>query len=202
MSTLAEMKSRIAREIHRSDLTTEIGEAVADAIADYRHIRFAFNQARDTFATVAGTEFYGSGVIPDAAEIDSVTLLVNARTVCLPAWPYGVMEKIHTTTNSRGQPQAWSWYAEQIRVYPVPDAAYTVTVSYLKRLPVPADAASNAWTDEAEQLIRHSAKKRICRDVLRDFEGAASAESGESAAFRRLMRESRQLNTGGLVPNW
>lgn len=200
MSTIAEMKDRIAREIHRDDLSAEIAEAIADAVTDYQHVRFAFNQVRDTFVTVAGTEFYTSATIPnDIGEVDSLTVEVNGRKVFLPAWPFSVMEKIQTTTNSRGQPQAWSWYAEQIRFYPIPDAAYTVTVSYLQRLPVPTD--TNAWTEEAEQLIRHSAKKRISRDYLRDFEGAASAESAESAAFRRLMRESRQLNTGGLVPN-
>lgn len=200
MSTLAEMKSRIAREIHRTDLTTEIAEAISDAVADYQHVRFVFNQTRGTFATVAGTEFYTSAIIPDdIGEIDSITVAVNGRSVSLPAWPYSVMEKIQTTTNSRGQPQAWAWYAEKIRLYPVPDAVYTLTVSYLQRLPVPD--ATNAWTEEAEQLIRASAKKRIARDVLRDMEGAATAESAESAAFRRLMRESRQLNTGGLVPN-
>ena len=200
MGTLAEMKDRIARDIHRTDLTTEIGEAIADAVADYQHVRFAFNQVRATFSTVAGTEFYPAPSIPDdIAEIDSLTVAVNGRSVCLPAWPFGVMEKIQTTTNSRGQPQAWAWYAQQVRLYPIPDAVYVITASYLQRLPVPA--TSNAWTTEAEQLIRHSAKKRLCRDLLRDFEGAAAAETAESTAFRRLMRESRQLNTGGLVPS-
>lgn len=197
------MADRIAREIHRTDLATEVLEAIADSIADYQHVRFAFNQARDTFNTVAGTEYYTTSSIPDdIAEIDALTVRVNGRDVKLPSWPYSVMERVQTTTNSQGQPQAWTWYAQQIRLYPIPDAAYTVTLSYLQKLPAPASGASNAWTTTAEQLIRASAKKRLCRDNLMDLQGAATAEAAEGQAFRRLMRESRQLNTGGLVPNW
>lgn len=202
MGTMADLKDRIAREIHRSGMETEIGEAVSDAIKDYQTVRFAFNQTRDTFSTVAGTEFYADSIIPDdIAEVDSLTITVNGRDVTLPPWPFSVMERIQTTANSRGQPQAWCWYAEQIRLYPVPDAVYTVTVSYLQKLEEPASGSSNAWTDEAEQLIRHSAKKRLYRDVLMDANSAVASDGAESNAYRQLMRASRQLQTGGLVPS-
>jgi hypothetical protein len=201
VADLATLKSRIASELHRSDLTTQIANAISDAIQHYQPRRFAFNQVRGTFNTVNGTEFYSD--LTDIGEIDCVTLTVNARKVPMSQWSYSEMEAVNTTTNTNGQPWAYSWYAEQIRLYPVPDDAYTVTVSYLRKIAEPAtDATENEWTLEAEALIRNAAKKRICREYTRDAEGAMQAEASEGEALRRLIKDSNQLSTGGLDGCW
>lgn len=197
MADLATLKSRIASELHRSDLTTSIASAIADAVAHYQSKPFRFTEAIDTFSTVAGTEFYDD--LDDVGSIDEVTVTVNGRKVPLDEWTYGYMEAIATTTNTQSQPWAWAWYADEIRLYPVPDAAYTVTVSYRKQYDVPAsDASSNVWTTEAEALIRHAAKKYLCRDVLRDAEGAIAYEGAENEAYRRLTQDNNRLASGPL----
>lgn len=197
MADLATLKARIASELHRSDLTTSIASAIADAVAHYQSKPFRFNEAIDTFATVAGTEFYDD--LDEVGSIEVVTVTVNGRKVPLDEWTYGYMEAIATTTNTQGQPWAWAWYAEQIRLYPVPDDAYTLTVSYTKQYGVPAsDGDSNVWTTEAEQLTRHAAKKYLYRDVTRDPEGAAMAEAAEMEALRRLTQDTNRLASGPL----
>lgn len=201
MGTLAELKARIAREMNRTDLTTVIAENIADAVADYQSIRFEFNQARASFSTVAGTEFYGGALPADIGQVDSIVATVNGRRSKLAAWPYTVMERIATTTSAFGEPSAWSWYAKQLRLYPVPDAVYALTLSYVRRIDVPAaDGDSNIWTTEAEQLIRHSVKRRIAQNYTRDDEMAQAARAAEGDAYRRLMRDVQQLDTGGIVP--
>lgn len=45
MSTLTTMKTRIAQELRRNDLTTEIANAISTAIEAYKYERFFFNQA-------------------------------------------------------------------------------------------------------------------------------------------------------------
>jgi hypothetical protein len=45
MTTLAQMKTRIAQELRRNDLTTEIANAISTAIAAYQYERFYFNQS-------------------------------------------------------------------------------------------------------------------------------------------------------------
>ncbi|MGL4559846.1 MAG: hypothetical protein ACRCV5_20305, partial [Afipia sp.] len=88
----------------------------------------------------------------------------------------------------------------QIRLYPIPDAVYTVTLSYLQKIAEPAsDGDSNAWTEEAEELIRASAIRRLRRYDLRDYQGAAAAEAEESMHLRRLTKEARMLSVGPLV---
>lgn len=197
MADLATLKSRIAREIHRSDLTADIAYAISDAVKQYQSRRFAFNQTRGTFSTAVGTEFYED--LTDIASIDTVTMTVNGRTVVLDEWPYGYMERINTTTNTNNQPWAWSWYDEKIRLYPIPDAVYPMTVSYVQKVDVPStDAASNIWTTEAEELIRHAAKKRIYRDVTMDDAGAMKAEMAEAEQLARLTKDSNRLAAGGL----
>lgn len=197
MADLATLKSRIALDLHRSDLTTQIAYAIADAVKHYQSAPLHFNEAIDTFSTVAGTEFYSS--LTSVGSIDEVTATVNGRKVPLDEWTYGYMEAIATTTSTQSQPWAWAWYAEQIRLYPVPDAAYTVTVSYRKKYGVPAsDSDSNVWTTEAEQLIRHTAKKYLCRDVTRDAEGALACEAAEGEAYRRLTQDNNRLASGPL----
>jgi len=197
VADLATLKSRIASEIHRTDLTDEIAYAISDAVKHYQSKRFLFNQTRGTLTTVAGTEFYSD--LTDIASIDTVTLTINARKTVLDEWSYGEMERIATTTNTNNQPWAWSWYDEQIRLYPVPDAAYTLTVSYVQKIDIPgADSGSNIWTNQAEELIRHAAKKRLYRDVTMDDASAVRSEAAENEQLARLTKESNRLAAGGL----
>src|SRR4051812_17372356 len=62
MTTLAVMKARIASEIARSDLTTQIASAINDAIAIYQKERFRFSDvtpsAPPTFNTVTDQWIY------------------------------------------------------------------------------------------------------------------------------------------------
>lgn len=60
------------------------------------------------------------------------------------------------------------------------------------------DGASNIWTTEAEELIRHAAKKRIYRDVTMDDSGAMKAEMAEAEQLARLTKDSNRLAAGGL----
>ena len=203
MSTLSGLKSRVAEDLARTDLTSQIVNAVADAIYDYQERRFAFNQLREDFATVDGTEFYTSAELPDGIiKIDSIRAEVNGRRYQLEEWGYSKMERVASlATPTEGQPLAWAWYGEELRLYPVPDAAYTLTMSYHYRLDPPADDASNAWTDEvkAGQLIRLSAARRIAREYLKDDAEASRFEVGEVLQLKRLQRAGRLLETGGLV---
>lgn len=206
MGTLANLKSRIAQDLKRTDLTTHIAGAIEDAIADYNGRRFAFNQVRATFVTVAGTEFYAAGAgasdIPvDVAEVDGLTITVGGRLVMLRKWSFSAGEGVNSTSTLRGQPTCWSWYANKVRLYPIPGAVYTLTMSYLQRIQIPsADGNSNVWTTEAEQLIRACAEKILYRDVLASPRTLA-AQNAEQMAYRRLKREALQLDTGSLAPS-
>lgn len=203
MPALSVLKARIASELHRTDLSDDIAYAIADAVAHYKTRRFRFNQARSTFNVTSGTERYGTSVIPsDIVQVDVLSVTVNGRKYVLREWSNETMERIASTTNTYGQPTAWAWYADEIRFYPIPDATYTVTIQYHKSLAVPsADSSSNAWTNEAEELIRNAAMRRLCMGKLRDPEGAQLAGTYEGEALARLLKEARMVDTGTLKAN-
>lgn len=200
MATLAELKARIASELDRDDLTSLIPYAISDAIDLYKSRRFRFNQARATFSTVDGTEFYSTSTIPDdIGQIDAVTLTANGVRCVLDAWTYRGMQQVATNASIQGRPVAWAWYGEQMTFYPIPDGVYTVTLSYLQRIDIPAsDADSNAWTTEALSLIRHSAKRMLMADTVRDDVAAGAFAQAEGLEYRRLVRDSVQLDVGPL----
>src|SRR5689334_5061353 len=55
---LAALKARIARDLNRTDLTTQIADEISSAIAYYRSHRFEFNEIQATFSTVAFQDEY------------------------------------------------------------------------------------------------------------------------------------------------
>lgn len=201
MATLAVLKARIADELDKDNLTSQIAYAVSDAVDLYKSRRFKFNQRRTTFSTADGTEFYTTSTIPDdIAQIDTLVLTVSGRRVILDAWTYRDMERIASTTSTEGQPVAWAWYADQLRLYPTPNATYTVTISYLQNIDIPAtDAESNVWTTEAGALIRHAAKRMVASDVMRDDVTAQACAMAEGLEYRRLVRDAMQMDVGALA---
>lgn len=174
MSTLAIMKARIADELARSDLTSQIAYAISDAIAAYEDERFFFNESRGTtFSTVAAQEFYGES---DAAAIgaiqkfDYVFAYQGTQAYKLNYCGPEELEHLSDTASTTGFPWDYTYYNQQIRLYPIPDAVYTVRVGASIKVAAPASDAEtgNAWMTHAERLIRARAKFELASHVLYD----------------------------------
>ena len=208
MATLTTLKARIASELHRDNLTTEIASAITSAIDQHKSRRFEFNQLQASFNTIANQEDYNSadaGFPDDIGQIDSLRVTVNDRKVVLKPLTFQELQALSTTTTSYGDPSYWAWYAQSIFFYPIPDAVYSVLVSYQQRKDAPANDADGTtiWTNQCEPLIRATAKKLLARDVINDPDEYARSKDAESEALGMLMRESLQLqDEGGLQPSW
>jgi hypothetical protein len=201
MATLGAMKTQIARQLgNRADQTAGIAQAISEAVSEYQSRRFRFNQASDTFQTVAGTEYYATPDIPaDIAEIDSIRISAGGLKTTVQPVAFAWVEEISTNASSRGRPSKYAWRADQIRLYPIPDAVYTLTIEYVQQIGVPAaDGDSNIWTNQAYDLICASATKRVMSRELHDPK-ATIYEMYEEKALRRLIRESARLSTGDLL---
>jgi hypothetical protein len=205
MTTFAVMKARIVSETVRDDLTaTQLGAVVNDAIKQFEGQRFAFNERRYQILTVAAQEYYdlitptlltsagdavGTGEM--LLELDDITVTVNSQPYRLcPRTQQGINE--WQTTTYQGQPADYTLYGQQLRIWPLPDAAYTLNLNGLARLspkPLSADADTNAWMTEGEVLIRSHAKMLLYRDVLRDQEGASLAADAVKDEHMGLMRK-------------
>jgi hypothetical protein len=207
MSTYLDMITRISDESQRADMIDQVKLCVQDAIAHYEVERFWFNEFRDrTFTTVAGQEFYGAADqsdIPNVLEFDAVTLTVGTARRLLTKVGYVDIEAWNADSSARGQPTHYSYWGQGIRFYPVPDGAYQVRLSGLFKLPtLTADGDQNAWTTEAEELVRNRAKSILYSQYLRDDANAARAAALETAARERLSATTaRRLAAGDIRPS-
>lgn len=169
MTTLAVMKQRIADELARADLTSMIAYAVSDAIKHYQSTRWFFNESREiTFDTVNGQEFYDkydNAYIATIMKIDYAKVTVQGTQYTLARTDPEEHES--NTTNVNGQPWSYSYYGQQMRLYPVPNQTWEVRIAGHFQYPEPASDTEkyNPWMTEGERLIRARAKLNLVRNV-------------------------------------
>ena len=217
MTTLATLKKRIQDDLRgRSDLTVQIESAISDAIKRWEGERFWFNEKRFRLDTVAGTEEY---LIPstftntdasalstgeDLIEIDDVLIQDNNEL-------YRLTERTDQWLNDyqapasqyTGTPSFYGVYANKVRIGPVPDAVYQITISGLASLPtLSVGTDTNAWMVEGEALIRHQALAEIYRTILRDADGFQLALGGVQGAVAYLKRKTSSKVGTGRIRAW
>ena len=202
MSTYGTMQTRIADELARSDLTSQIKLAIQSAIAHYSGKRFWFNEAQATASTSDGTEYYA--VPNDFQSIDSLRITVNGTTYTLESQPWVWMDEAQSNSAYKGQPIYYAIYAQQFRLYPIPDAVYTLKLSYQKALgSLSADGDTNAWMVEGERLIRMRAKWDLFSNVIRtEPDEEAKCKAAENDELAELQgRTVSQLSVGRIIPS-
>lgn len=208
MATFADLKTRIADELHRTDLTSQISKAVLSAVQFYAVHRFTGNEKRGTITTIDGTRFYDTstaspGTLPtDIADIDSIVCTVSGGDYMLEKVPYEELEDTDPgTTLNTGDPIKWAWYANKLRLYPTPNAARVLTLSYQTILTaLSADGDTNFWTNDlGEQLIRARAKKDIAANVLHNDALAAKMDLLEREALSQLRKHTNKLAGSGRI---
>lgn len=226
-ATYIELQRAIADELgNRTDLLSPLSDssltlspiqnAVASAIAKWERESFYFNESFDytvpLFTTVAGQEFYTSAdatAIADTPYILELSLLINATRSAITQRSWQYIDQMPTTPTSRGMPTDWAYFAQQIRLYPIPDGAYPVRASRQKRIDaLSADDDSNAWTEDAYDLIRSEAKLILAREVLHDDDIAArmtmaiygNPASGERGYLGALKAETMRRARSRIKP--
>ena len=203
MASLGTMKARIADELARSDLTSQIASAIGSAISFYEGSRFYFNEARGTFSTVARQEWYTAtefADLPNVLQIDSMRCLLSNRWFVMVPRTWAELQWRSSGITQNADPTDYAYYRQQIRLYPIPQGVRTIEVTYVQALGVPAsDSASNGWTDEGEELIRQHAKVDLFENVIRDPGEADRIRLRENEIFKQLAGLTRQLAGSGSV---
>ena len=202
MTALADLKTRIADEINRTDMTSQIALAITTAVSAYKFKRFAFNESTDTLVTVAGTAEYTTATaapndLPtDIIDIDTARITVNTNRYLLEPVTFETIDGYDVSTTYRSRPVWYAWRAEGLRLYPCPDAAYTIDLRYL------ASVAEETWATRAEALIRTRAKKELYLHVLFDPGMAAAMQQIEVQEFASLKKEAiYKQSSGRIVPH-
>jgi hypothetical protein len=217
--TLGAMKLRIANEINRSDLTDEIANAIADAIACYDRERFYFAESRDvTFACVADQARYGAATtttptlaIPRILHIDYAYVYIGGNPQRLAPRDPDLMEYDTSGDNaSSGTPGGYGWYGEELILDPPPIDTYTVRLGCVLTIAAPSadDTADNPWMmrKHAESLIRNRAKAELyanIEDIMDDAKASKFLKLADEALDKLRDKTEAKLNVGdNVVQAW
>lgn len=193
--TFGAIKTRIADELMRPDLASQIALAVQDAVSEAAGFRFWFNEVRSlTFPTVDGQVFYTNSDIQGLSRIDSLWIIANGQrrnmqvvdALAIANW----LEGQSTLT---GEPFAFARQANGILLWMVPNEAYPVFIDGVTKFaPLVNDADTNPYLTDGERFIRALAKAHVLEDVVRDF-AQADRQWQVSEREKRLLLEE----TGG-----
>lgn len=194
MATLAELRDRIAGELaNDGDITAvQIVNAINTALAHYGREAFWFNQKAGTFISVPGQEYYG---LADLADIPNMVSVLSMRRAGGELNIRGVdNDAIEDSQDGSvtGDPDFYSRFGKQIRLYPIPVQAEAIKISYITKFPaLSADTDTNAFTDECEELVRQAAKRIICTDILLADDMAGRYAALEQQAYAQVKAENR-----------
>jgi len=185
MTTFLQMQDVIASETRfvdraadlKADEVTQIRLHINEAIRAHQQDRFWFNRQLWKRDTEAGQEFYA---LPEEY-ISGLTVSIEAPRVKLMSISNDTMEGWEP--GERLMPQYFALFANQYRLYPIPDKAYTLRLWGARSYPpLVADDDTNPWLAHAFELIREAAKARVFYSMLHDQENAMAAQQNAITA--------------------
>lgn len=215
MATYGGAVDLVLTELARSDtsITAVVEREILKAIEHYAPERFWFNEARASF-TASSTIYYPfSTIFPATAtygagfvEIDQLSITVNSDVYELDLETHQELVRLDSNTNHTGDPVSWAIFGEKIRLYPMLASGTTrqIDVDGTRRLAtLSASTDTNAWTNEALNLITARVEKSICARRFKDFDAAQVYQIAEEEEYRKLRdRTERLLATGRVRPGW
>jgi propanediol dehydratase small subunit len=204
MTTLADLKADIAEDIDdtTSEYLDQTQTAILAAIRYCERETYYFNQTRDeTFDTAAAQEWYdetSNANIPTLVKIQRLYITDSGQITDLVRVTPDELEVLADTTSASGRPTCWAYFGQKIRLYPIPDSAYTIRMQLgpYRLTPLADDADTNAWLDEAYDMVKARAKYILGKNTLKDANLAAESladynDQHSSLKAETAMRQGR-----------
>lgn len=195
LSTYDELRNGVITDMAKENeegITAAVDNAISLSIKHYESKPWWFLEGQSGIVTSDGTEYYD---LPSdyGSTIISFGITISGNTYPLVERHYKLLEDWYTAgTIFSGYPTDYAVYGERLRLYPVPNDTYTATLSYSMSLGVPSANGSNAWTDDAEMLIRSRAEWQLYSLRYHDLEAATVAKQVENDALQSLTRANNQ----------
>lgn len=203
MSTYYTMKARIENELDRPDLSTFVLDAIKTSIVHYENERFYFNEERAVMDTITSFEYYA--LPSDFQKADSMVITDQSVTYKLEPRPWSWIEA-QTRTENQGRPSTFALYRNELRLWPIPDAIYEVSMGYVKHFAtLSASDDTNAWMKDAERMIRSFAKAEVLVHKIRGAEAIAEATIMKQLAqeeYESLRAETDRRGQLGVLMPW
>ena len=140
MATYAEVERWLIQDMAREGeegVTAAAAQAISNAIKYYEAQPWWFLETRTTITSSSSAEYYT--VPSDFREMDSITVEVSNNTYSLQERHYSLLEDWAAKSNVfTGYPTDYALYNDEIRLYPVPNGAYDMVLSYRRQLGTPS----------------------------------------------------------------
>jgi hypothetical protein len=196
------MQDRIADELARTDLTSQISKAIQSAIRHYERKAFYFNEVRKTLSTSDGDFDYTTAefsFLDKMAEIYSAKITVNGSQYPLTERDWSYLDALRSSTTLEGDPTDFSYYGKVFYVYPTPNAARDIIISHIeKAATLSATTDTNYWMTDAEELVRCRATRKLYAEVIKDVDNAGVWAAHEQEALMALVAETEARSMTGL----
>jgi hypothetical protein len=142
ISTYDELRVAVASWLARDDLADQVPDFIALAEARInRLIRTRDMETRATASTTAGSAFLD---LPESfGGVRYVKLQTDPATLLQPMSPTQI-ETVYAGPET-GRPKVYAIVGDAFRLAPTPDAAYTVEISYARKVPALSASATTNW---------------------------------------------------------
>ncbi len=215
MTTLLDVRNRIADQLSRSDLSTQIDREIQLAITRYnRRVSWLHEVRAATLTTVAAQVWYDSidistGEGPQdttgltavaVSDVQQIDYMREANDDPILQRSYRDFERLYDVTGASGRVSYFTLYAGRIGLWPEPAGVQAITLSAVVKPQVPASATdTSVWFDQAQELVENAAAAAICRKFIQDGDRAQAFQAYETAAWEDLVKEGNQkMATGRL----
>lgn len=184
--------------------TGEITQYINDTQNDvFNEYRLPFMQTTQTYTVTIGTSDItnGSGLPTNYTQaVDLINTLASNEQL-IPYREFNQLDYFYpdeddTTANPAGVPQYWYFYAEIIKLFPVPDKAYTLTLRYYKKPTLlAADADVPSIPSQFQELLVVGAAYRVMQ-VKDNYDQAAILQNKYDEILQKLVMQSSQNQVG------
>lgn len=165
MATYKDMQDRVALDYLNLALPIQdVKRGILRTIAQYENQRFFFNETATALACSAGQSFVN--VPSDFLFLDRLEVVRNSISYALVNRSFDEI-RAYNAVGTRNQPTDYAYRGDRFELSAIPDSAYPVNVYYVQKLTtLSADSDTNAWTNEAANLIGHAACVELLSTVL------------------------------------
>jgi len=183
---------------------TEIRNYINDAQNDvFNEYRLPFTQTVQTYTLTSGVSDItnGTGLPANYVQALNLTLTSAGRETVLPYVDIRVIDDQYpdpddTTVNPTGPPAMWYFYGNDVKVYPVPNDAYTVSLQYYKKpTELTADGSVPEIPSEFEELLVVGASYRVLQ-VKDNYDQAAILQNKYDEILQKLVMKYSQPQVG------
>ena len=197
MSTYGELQDRINLDyLNRTDFAAETRRSIQAAVRHYERKHWWFNETATSLATSAGQTFVNFPANYHKLELLQIT--IASTDYRLIQRDYSWIKDMNTT-RTQGQPTDFAIYQNRIELTVIPDAIYTLPISYLHKFPnLSASADTSDLTSAVEDLVVYHATKLMLAGPLQSPERAMVFQALEREALSQITLENEGRFAGNL----